>query len=116
MELVRKLVEQLGYKVILKSDNEPAILALKEAERREASAEIVVEDSAVGDHQADGVAENAVKNVQGQVRALESRINKRVEGDHQAVPWRVMHVATVISKGRKDDEGFRPHRRSRQKE
>ncbi len=38
VEVVRKFVEQLGYnKVIMKSDNEPAILALKEAGRRETS-------------------------------------------------------------------------------
>ncbi len=36
VEVVRKLVEQLGYnKVIINSDNEPAILALKEAVGRE---------------------------------------------------------------------------------
>jgi hypothetical protein len=85
VDAVRKFVEQLGYnKIIMKSDSEPAILALKEAVRRETSVEVVVEESPVGDHQANGVAENAVKNVQGQFRvlkdALESRINKRIEG------------------------------------
>ncbi len=68
--------------------------------RRETSVEIVMEESLVGDHQTSGVAENAVKNVQGQFRmlqdALESRINERVESDHQAVPWMVMHAATLI--------------------
>ncbi len=44
-------------------------------------------------------------------KALESRINRRVEGDYQAVPWMVMHTATVINKGRKDDEGVMPYRR-----
>ena len=35
VETVKKMVERLGYKkVIMKSDNEPAILALKEAVRR----------------------------------------------------------------------------------
>ncbi len=43
--------------------------------------------------------------------ALESRISKRVKGDHQAVPWMVMHAAAVINKGRKDDEGFAACRR-----
>ncbi len=36
VELARRFAEQLGYKkAILKSDSEPAILALKEAMRRE---------------------------------------------------------------------------------
>ncbi len=55
----------------------------------------------------------AVKNAQGQLRvfkdALESRINNRVQGDHQAVPWIVTLAATVINKGRKEDEGFTAH-------
>ncbi len=62
-----------------------------------------------------GPAECAVKNAQGQLRvlknALENRINKREDGDHQSAPWMVMHAATVINKGRRDDEGFMPYRR-----
>ncbi len=103
VEVVRRFVEKLDYnEVTLKSDKEPAILALKEAVRRETSVEIVTDDT--------WVAETAVKAVQGQFRvlkgALESGINRRVEGDHQAVPWMATHTATVIDKGRKDDEGF----------
>ncbi len=99
---MRRFVEQLGYsKAILKNDNEAAALALKEAVRKETSVEIVMEEALVGDHQAHGVAENAVKNSQCQFLALrhvlESSINRRAEGDHQAVPWMVMHVATVIN-------------------
>ncbi len=57
----------MGYnEVILKSDSEAAILALNEALRRETSVEIVMEEPTVGFHQANGVVENAVKNVQGQ--------------------------------------------------
>ncbi len=63
VEVVRRFVEQVGYnKAILKSDNEPAILALKEAVRRVTSVEIVMEEVFVGDHQANGIAENSVKN------------------------------------------------------
>ncbi len=42
--------------------------------------EIVIEEAPAGDHQANGAAENAVKNAQDQFgalkNALESRINK----------------------------------------
>ncbi len=45
VETVKKMVERLGYKqIIMKSDNEPAILALKEAVRRESDVEIVMEE------------------------------------------------------------------------
>ncbi len=51
VEVVRRFVEQFGHnKVILKSDNVPAILALREAVRRETSVEIVIEEVPVRDH------------------------------------------------------------------
>ncbi len=82
--------------------------------------EIVMKEAPVADHQANGVSENAVKNVQGQFRALkddmESRANRGAEGDLQAVPWRVTHAATVIKKGRNDDDGFTAYRRWRGRE
>ena len=72
--------------------------------------EIVMEEAPVGNRQANGVAENAVKNSQGQFLALKnalgSRINQRVEGEHQAVPWMVTHAVTMINKWRRDVEGL----------
>ena len=116
VETVKRMVERLGYKkVIMKSDNEPAIPALKEAVRRESDVEIVMEEVPVADHQAKGLVENAVKNVQGQFRvikdALESRDGRRVDGEHPVVPWMVMHAASVVNRSRKDDEGFSAYRR-----
>ncbi len=79
-----------------------------------------MEEAPVRDHQANAASENAVKNAQGQFRALkdalDSRINKRNERDHRVVPWMVMHAATVITKGRRDDEGCTPHRRWKEME
>ena len=46
------------------------------AVRRGANVEIALEEAPVGDHQANGVAENAVKNSQGQFRAIEERIGE----------------------------------------
>jgi hypothetical protein len=71
-ETVKKMVERLGRrKIIMRSDNEPAILALKEAVSRERVVEIELEEVPVGDHQAKGLIENAIKNAQGQLRAIE---------------------------------------------
>jgi hypothetical protein len=99
----------------MKSDNEPAILALEEAVRRESDVEIVMEEVPVADHQANGLVENAIKNVQGQFRvikdALESRQGRRIDGEHPVVPWMVMHAASVVNRSRKDDEGFSAYRR-----
>ncbi len=70
-----------------------------------------MEEAPVGDHEANGIAQQAVKSAQGRFRvlkdALESGINKRFEGDHQVAPLLVTRAATVINEGRKDDEGLR---------
>ena len=56
-----KDIELLGYnKIILKSDNEPSILALKKAVKEITKVEIIPEESPVGDHQANGEIENTI--------------------------------------------------------
>ncbi len=48
---VKKTTEKLGYKkAVLKSDNEPAILALRESVRKETGVELIMEESPVRDH------------------------------------------------------------------
>ncbi len=67
---------------------------------------ILLEQVPVGDHQLNGLVEGAVKFVQGQLGvikdALESRRGRRVEGDHPAVPWMMMHTACRPTKGSKE--------------
>ena len=51
-------LDELGYRrMILKSDDEPAIVALKAAAKLEGKVEIVPEESPVGDSQSNGLAE-----------------------------------------------------------
>ena len=111
-----KFIKCLGYKkVICKSDNEPAILALKEAARKELDVQVVMEESAVGDHQGNGKAESAIRQVQGQFRAmkdaLETRYGRRIEGDHRRIPWLMMHAVPVINRSPKGPDGLTAYRR-----
>ena len=113
---VAKRITLLGYKRILfKSDGEPAIKALKEAVKNEMGIEIVMEESPVGDHAANGDVENAVRQVQGQIRtmkdALESRYSERLPRDSHALPWLVAHAAASITRFRKDASGITAYRR-----
>ncbi len=72
VDSVRKALEQLGHRrMISRSDNKPAILALKEAVSRESELEGVLEEVPVSDHQASGLVKNAVKNAQGQFSSSE---------------------------------------------
>ncbi len=51
---------------------------------------------------------------QWQLRAIkdasESRHQRRVEGEHQVVPWMVMHAASVINVWRQENEVFSAYR------
>ncbi len=79
-----------------------------------------MEQAPVGDHPAHGLVENVIKNVQGRFRvikdALKSRHGRSVEVDHPAVPRMMMHAASVVNKGRKDDDCFTAYRRWRGRE
>ena len=63
-------IAKLGHnEMVLKSDGEPAIIALKQAVKMERSERIVLEESPVKESRSNGVIENAIQQVQGQIRA-----------------------------------------------
>ena len=60
------IIGQLGHhEVVLKSDGEPAIVALKEAAKRERKERIVIESSPVKESKSNGAVENAIQQFQG---------------------------------------------------
>ena len=103
---VKRLANDIGLlghsELVLKSDGEPAIVALKEAAKRERHERIVLEEPPVHESQSNGAAENAILQVQGQFRvikdALESRIGVRITGEATCVPWMVSHAAALINR------------------
>ena len=80
---------------ILKSDQEPAILALKAEALKVlmvlAEKEVVLEESPVGDSQSNGLAEMAVREVKGVVRslrwALEELHGMKIGNSSAVLPW-----------------------------
>ena len=72
----------LGYKkIIFKSDNEPAIIALKQAIKAERPEEIILEESPVGESASNGKIESAIKQVEGMFRSLKSSLEERIGGN-----------------------------------
>ena len=83
---VAEIIKRLGYsKIVLKSDQEPAIrnlegktqssiwedaAQLQENIKQECGCQVAIQHSPVGDSAANGMAENTVQRVQGQIRAL----------------------------------------------
>ena len=76
---VRRLVADLDWlelrRLVFKSDQEPAILALKQAVPESMpTVEFVMEESPVEEHQSNGTIEVTVREIQKQIRVMKSAL------------------------------------------
>ena len=89
-------------KLILKSDGESSIKALKEAVKNSSNFSMGVEVSPVGDSKANGEIERAIRTVQGQVRTLKSALDEHYKTefgeDHLLIPWLIACAPSLINK------------------
>ena len=101
-------LEWYGHtRIILKSDNEPAVKALVSRVIELAKIEskdfeqLGKEQSAAYDSQSNGGTEVGVRLVRGLLRTLklclEERIGKYIPVDHAVVPWLVDHVCLLLN-------------------
>lgn len=110
-------IRGLGYKrVVARSDNENSVLALlKEVSKEMPEVEFVPKSSIEGDHQQNGLAEVAVREVKGQARVLkshlESNYGRRMDPKEPILAWIVRHAANVINRGRIGPDGQTPEQR-----
>ena len=109
-------LKSLGYKrAVLKSDGEPAIVALKEHAAKEAGVEFVSEESPVGDHQANGLIENAIREVKRQIRVLsfvlEEKIGRVLSDEDPVLSWLPRQAADLLCRYKKGADGRTPEAR-----
>ena len=97
-------------------------MALKEAVKREtqgAGVDIQMSESPVDEHQANGVIENAVREVQEQVRtmrlAMERRYDMKLSENHPIWPWIIIEAAAQINRYRVGQDGKTAFQRLRGK-
>ena len=107
-------------KLILKSDQEPAIQDfVREIARMRSPAEMLKEESPVGSSASNGVVERGVQTVQGQVRVLkdafETRISTKVDGSHNIISWMIEFASVLVNRYEVGHDGKTPHERSRGK-
>ena len=110
VERLKQDIGLLGYKrIVLKSDQEPAILALKAEVKRTSGVEIVPELSPVGESQSNGRAERAVRTTKGQFRtmkeALDSRYKDRIPASHPVLSWMPRHSAASVTRHQVGKDG-----------
>ena len=111
----------LGYsRVVLKSDQEPAIKELKARVKMERAEDIIMEEAPAYEHRANGEVERAIQTVQGQVRtlksALEARYRTTMGQDWSVLPWMVRHAGNSISRYLKGADGLTAYRRLKGRE
>ena len=98
-----------GTKIVLKSDQEESIIALKKAVAIRRQSETVMIESPVRDSRANGSAERAVRTWAAQVRTLrhhlESRIKMKVAKDSALMSWLVSWSADVLTRYKVHDTG-----------
>ena len=116
VDRIKRDIEQMGYKnIIFKSDQENSIKALKQAVRDTTSVEILMEESPVGEHQANGSIENAINDIKSQFRtlkdAMDTRYQHKYDGNHSSIPWLIKHAADVINRTRISTDGKTAFRR-----
>ena len=122
VECLRKDILWLGYpRVLLKSDNEPAIKSLLsdvlKGVRIDSGDQAAEKGVPPYDSKANGDAENAVKQVQGMVRTLksclESRLGTQIPTTHAVMWWMVRHAAWLLLVRRRGRDGRTPYEWSR---
>ena len=109
-------IKNLGYrKIIFKSDQEPAILALKDEVKRMLNQDVIMEASPVGESQSNGRIENAVRRVKGQLRTmkegLDYRYGARIPASHPILPWIPRQAAATLTMYSVGKDGRTPHQR-----
>jgi hypothetical protein len=115
--LCRQIVhdlDNLGYKeLVLKSDQEPAMLTLVEIVKASWNGDAALENSPIRESEANGAVERAIQTWEGQVRtlkdALEYRLSCTIPPDHPIMTWMVEYAASLIRRCLLTTDGRTPY-------
>jgi hypothetical protein len=117
-KLLAKFLDVLGYReVVLKSDGERALIALKRAAARQSKGLVraIHEESPKGDSKANGEAEQAVREIKWRVRAitmmLEKKLNTKLPEGHPLLTWVPRYAAEQSNRFKIGHDGRTPEER-----
>ena len=104
--------------MLLKSDQEPAMIALQERVKQlrcNPGERTFLENSPVAESQSHGVIEKAVQEIETQARtlmsALEARLRAKIPCDHPMASWLVEYAAALLNLYREGKDGKTPMER-----
>ena len=91
----------MGYKrIIMKSDQEPAITALVEAVKHGWHGEIVPEASPKGESKSNGEVERAVQSMHGLARTIKDYVEQQsgvtLDSKHPLLAWLIEHCSNLL--------------------
>ena len=104
-------LDGLGLRsLVFKSDQEPPILALRQAVRESRpTVEIVMEQSLAEEHQLNGTMEVAVREIQKQIKVMKSALEERLKSEVPSTPpilaFLVERVGSFMSRYRVGRDG-----------
>ena len=124
--IVKRLIadlEELGYggsKIILKCDQENAIVEVqREVIRRRPGITIPI-NSSVGDSKGNGDVESAVKRIRGQLRtmkdAIEAKLKHKFDYSDKIFDWMIIWAAGLVTRYSKKESGKSAYEEVRGKE
>ena len=106
--------------IIIKSDNEPVLNTIREQVAASRKAATRPEHSPVGSSQSNGSIENAVKKIEGYMRAIklsiESRYKCKLPIKHFMTSWIANHAAFCVTRFEVGADGKTPFQRIRGKQ
>ena len=101
--------------LILKSDGEPAIVAVREALARCHGGRITPEQPPTGEHQANGAAEEAGRTIRDHARVLkidlQLKLGKNIEVSEPIMPWLIRWSAMAVSRFKPGTDKRTPYER-----
>ena len=103
--------------VVLKCDNEPGIIALRDSARKVLTEKykkhILIEEPARYESQSNGAAEVTMRDVKGVCRVLkhafEALHGVTINQDHPVLTWLVRHAGVVLAIGQRGKDGRTGH-------
>ena len=118
----KEFLNCLGHrKLLLKSDNEPAILALKTSVKKATEeVDIAFQEVAVGDHAANGMIESEVREIAKECRVikscLETRLGVKLDYKHPLLLWIPAYASAIRARCWMLEDGKTPYHRNYGKE
>jgi len=115
-EAVARAITKHGYRrVVLKSDQEPSLIALLAAAKELCTCEVLLEHSPKGEPQANGEAERAVQSVMGLSRTLKEHITtatgQPIDGSSPLSAWLVDYAVALLTLSNRGPDGKTPYKR-----